>query len=74
MTACQADGIGTNTWKGLDRAFVDKVKAAGGSHHVWTVDDVRTARRFLDLGTASVTTNRPGALRTALEKQAPSGR
>jgi glycerophosphoryl diester phosphodiesterase len=34
--------------------------------HVWTVDDLAVARRWIDLGVASVTTNRPGWLRAGL--------
>jgi glycerophosphoryl diester phosphodiesterase len=66
LAACQADGLSTNAWPAIDQAFIDAVRAAGCSYHVWTVDDVPTARRFMALGAKSITTNRPGALRRDL--------
>ena len=32
---------------------------AGWEFHVWTIDDLPLARRFLELGVDSITTNRP---------------
>lgn len=43
-----------------------QIKAAGLELHVWTVDDVALARRWIALGAASLTTNRPGWLREQL--------
>jgi glycerophosphoryl diester phosphodiesterase len=63
---CRADGLGTNAWAGIDAPFLARLTQSGCSHHVWTVDDAATATRFLKLGTASITTNRPGALRREL--------
>jgi glycerophosphoryl diester phosphodiesterase len=54
-----------HTWP-LTPADVARIRAAGLELHVWTVDDLAVARRWIDLGVASVTTNRPGWLRAGL--------
>ncbi len=56
-----------HTWP-LTKADVQRIKAAGLELHVWTVDDVAIARRWIDLGVASITTNRPGWLREQLQR------
>lgn len=50
----------------IDEAFIAKVKAKGYAYHVWTVDDVDTAKRFVKWGAGSVTTNMPGEMRKGL--------
>lgn len=55
-----------HTWP-LTPADVKKIKAAGLQLHVWTVDDVAIARRWIGLGVASITTNRPAWLREQLK-------
>jgi glycerophosphoryl diester phosphodiesterase len=50
------------TWP-LTAADVKRVRDAGLELHVWTVDDPAVARRWIGLGVASITTNRPGWLR-----------
>lgn len=55
-----------HTWP-LTAADVGKIKAAGLELHVWTVDDVAVARHWIELGAASITTNRPGWLREQLK-------
>lgn len=67
LAAIKADGFSTNAWKGIDAGFVARVQKAGCAHHVWTVNDPSTARKFLDLGSATVTTDRPGGLRKELK-------
>jgi len=54
-----------HTWP-LTPADVARIRAAGLELHVWTVDDLEVARRWIGLGVASVTTNRPGWLRAGL--------
>lgn len=54
-----------HTWP-LAPADAGKVREAGLELHVWTVDDVAVARRWIELGAASITTNRPGWLREQL--------
>lgn len=62
----KADGFDSKADDRLDADFVKTVREAGFEYHCWTVDDVTTARRFLDLGALSVTTNRPAFLREGL--------
>lgn len=62
----KADGFSSNADARLDQTFVKTLRDAGIEYHCWTVDDVATAQRFVDLGAMSITTNRPEFLRTAL--------
>ena len=55
-----------STWP-LGPADVAKIKAAGLELHVWTVDDPAVAKHWIELGVASITTNRPGWLREQLK-------
>jgi glycerophosphoryl diester phosphodiesterase len=43
----------------LDRDFVAQVRAAGAELYAWTVDDLRSLRRLLQLQVDGVTTNDP---------------
>jgi len=54
-----------HTWP-LTPPEVKRVRDAGLELHVWTVDDPAVARRWIGLGVASITTNRPGWLREQL--------
>ena len=55
-----------HTWP-LTKADVKKIKDAGLELHVWTVNDVAIAKHWVDLGVASITTDRPGWLREQLK-------
>ena len=50
------------------RSLRPRVRQAGAGFHVWTVDDGDTARRFARMGVDSITTNRPLAIRKAIEE------
>jgi glycerophosphoryl diester phosphodiesterase len=52
----------------VDRSFMSELQRRGLELHVWTVDDVKTARYFQQLGAASITTNRPAWLREQMTK------
>ena len=54
-----------HTWP-LTPPEVKRVRDAGLELHVWTVDDPAVAKRWIGLGVASITTNRPGWLREQL--------
>ena len=54
------------TWP-LTDADAKKIKAAGLELHVWTVNDPVVAKRWIDLGVQSITTDRPGWLREQLK-------
>lgn len=65
----KADGLDLSaTAAVLDKAFGDKVKAAGLKLYVWTVDDADLARKMIAAGVESITTNKPGWLREQLAK------
>lgn len=55
-----------HTWP-LTKADLKQIKAAGLELHVWTVNDVAIARRWIGFGAASITTDRPGWLREQLQ-------
>lgn len=63
-----ADGLASRSRSILDEQFVGAVHAAGQELHVWTVDDLASALRLAALGVDSVMTNRPGWLRSMLDK------
>lgn len=52
--------------EGASAELAEACRVEGIELHVWTVDDGARARRLAAMGVASLTTNRPGALRTAL--------
>lgn len=66
--AAQADGLDLSASDILDKAFCDKVKAAGFKLYVWTVNDATVAQRMVELGVDGITTDRPGWLREKLAK------
>ncbi len=55
-----------HTWP-LTAADTKKIRDNGLQLHVWTVDDPAIAQRWIELGAASITTNRPGWLREQLK-------
>jgi glycerophosphoryl diester phosphodiesterase len=63
-----ADGLDLSADPELDRAYADKVKAAKLELYVWTVNDVPTAKRMVEIGVDGITTDRPGWLREQLAK------
>ena len=63
----KATGLGSQgNLKVIDVSFVEKVRRAGVSFHVWTVNDPKAARTFRSLGAESITTDRPAFIREAL--------
>lgn len=66
-TAAKLTGLDLqHTWP-LTPADTKKIKDAGLELHVWTVDDPAIAKRWIELGARSVTTNRPASLREQLK-------
>jgi glycerophosphoryl diester phosphodiesterase len=63
-----ADGLDLSAADTLDKAYCDKVKAAGLKLYVWTVNDPLVAQRMVELGVDGITTDRPGWLREKLAK------
>jgi glycerophosphoryl diester phosphodiesterase len=67
--AAGVDGINLDHHFPIDKAFVEKVHRAGLEMHVWTVDDVAEAVKLVRAGVDSITTNRPGWLRSQVKQQ-----
>jgi glycerophosphoryl diester phosphodiesterase len=66
LEAAGADGVGCSSHAAVDQALVETLHAAQKEVHVWTVDDVPTAERYLKLGIDSITSNRAGWLKQQL--------
>lgn len=64
LKKCGADGLGSSS--SISREIAKGVQDAGYQWHVWTVDDAPSAKRFVEWGARSITTNRPGFIREAL--------
>lgn len=67
LRATGANGVDCSAEKELDSAFVNTIRNAGFSFHVWTVNDPADARRLAGLGVDSITTDRPRVIRDAME-------
>jgi glycerophosphoryl diester phosphodiesterase len=65
-----AEGVGMKGAREvIDAEFIQQLTAGGcNEFHVWTIDSVDDARYFQDLGAVGITTNRPGMIRTAIQK------
>ena len=53
----------------VDANFVKRLRAENSSSHIWTVNDPADARHFRKLGVDSITTDRPGYLRSELKRK-----
>jgi glycerophosphoryl diester phosphodiesterase len=53
----------------IDAAFVKTVKDAGFSFHVWTIDDLETAKTAFAVGAETLTTNRAKGLLEEYRKE-----
>jgi glycerophosphoryl diester phosphodiesterase len=60
------DGLDLESVRPIDTRIVHDLKNAGLKLAVWTVDEVAMAQLWIDLGIHSITTNRPGWLRSQL--------
>jgi glycerophosphoryl diester phosphodiesterase len=67
LAACGADGIDLQASTNLDRAFFASLREAGHEIHCWTVNDETLASHMQSLGVDSMTTDKPGFLRAALD-------
>lgn len=65
-----ADGVGCRAHPVVDQAFMQALRAAQKEVHLWTVDDVALAKRYLQLGVDSLTSNRAGWLKRQLCSEA----
>ena len=68
LTQAKADGF--NSSKDIiSESFIRSVMEHGYEYHVWTVDDLETAKRFKRWGAKSITTNVPGYIRENFVEQ-----
>jgi glycerophosphoryl diester phosphodiesterase len=67
-----ADGFDLSACDLIDKAFGDKVRAAGLKLAVWTVNDPAVARAMQAAGVESLTTDRPGWMREQLRQSIES--
>jgi glycerophosphoryl diester phosphodiesterase len=58
-----ADGVDLGMSTELDSTYFRKLREAGLEIHVWTVNKVEDALRYIELGVDSITTDRPQGLR-----------
>jgi glycerophosphoryl diester phosphodiesterase len=63
-----ADGLDLSYKGPLDAAMVQKVKDAGLQLYIWTVDDAKVAKKFMELGVDGITTNKAAWLEGELAK------
>ena len=57
----QADGLSSNA--AVPASVIEAVSQQGYEWHVWTINDLNTARRMQALGVLSITTDVPGSMR-----------
>ena len=57
MQACKADGLDLHGADNVDKAYVEKIHAAGFTIDIWTVDDPEKAQRFISYGVDGITSN-----------------
>ena len=57
----QADGLSSNT--AVPASVIETVSQQGYEWHVWTINDLKTARRMQALGVLSITTDVPGTMK-----------
>tara|TARA_B110000014_G_scaffold257906_2_gene243203 strand:+ start:10412 stop:11146 length:735 start_codon:yes stop_codon:yes gene_type:complete len=60
------DGIGAQAHPQLTESFINSITAINKKVHVWTVDQPEQAKLYSRLGLSSITTNRPGEIKTLL--------
>ncbi len=62
-----AMGLNSKAHACVDATFVDTLREENFEFHCWTVNEPAVAKRFLDLGVDSITTDRPAWLRERIE-------
>jgi glycerophosphoryl diester phosphodiesterase len=75
LEVMKADGISTSK-RFVGEEFIKRAQSLGYEHHIWTIDDIPTARQYRHWGSQSITTNFPAKMREAMmpikkEKLAP---
>ena len=62
----ELDGLGLQSHMLLTQGFIEPILFEGKKVHVWTVDQPEEAKRYKELGLASITTNKPGQMKNYL--------
>lgn len=62
-----ADGVDLHAIEPASVALIESIRAVNGEVHVWTVNDIETAKRFCEIGVDSITTDNPTLIRELLE-------
>lgn len=62
-----ADGLSSKAHVSLGEAYINTIRDQGLEYHVWTINDLETAKRFSEMGVRSITTNRPALLIEGLD-------
>ncbi len=57
-----ANGLSSN-YISVEESLIKNIINAGYSMHLWAIDEMEVAMRFLDLGVSSITTNKPDLLK-----------
>jgi len=64
LKATKADGLDSH--RGIPADAAKKIMKMGYEWHAWTVNDVATAKKLKALGIHSITTDRPGLIKSSL--------
>lgn len=70
LRASKADGISTSK-NFIGQNFIKHVRSLGFEYHVWTINDIATAKKHSQWGTQSITTDLPGDISKALVPDVP---
>lgn len=62
LESIQVDGFSSQTHELLDEMFIHKIIKGGYEYHIWVVDEIKIAQKFIKIGVNSVTTNKPDSL------------
>jgi glycerophosphoryl diester phosphodiesterase len=68
-----ADGVDCHSHPAIDQPFMETFRTAQKEVHIWTVDNVPMAKRYLQLGADSITSNRAGWLKQRLRSATDQG-
>ena len=71
MQSNGATGLDASAHALLDATYVQTIKDAGFSFHVWTVNDIERAAELAAMGVETITTDRGGYLAAALNPPVP---
>ena len=71
LALIHSDGLSSNIT--IPQPFIEAIEQKGYEWHVWTVDDLKTAKRLKTLGAKSIISNKPGYIRNNLVEQSPAG-